>query len=370
MATAHRIDLDRMRSYLAALPDQVGPGFRAGASLAESALDRGPTPVWVVGMGGSGMAGDLASGVLGGEAGFSLGVIRGPRLPPALQEGGVVVLSSHSGETWEVLRAYEEAGRRGATRIVFAAGGQLRDRAERDRVPVFHLPPSQPPRTAVGSALGGLLGLLDAWLPTSNADRVARAVGRVRLQGTRFASSRGPAAALARALGRRTPIIYAEAELLPIARRWRTDIEENAKRLAISDEFPEAFHHAIVGWDALPRSEATRWGAIFLRWSGTGRSVDRGRAYLERLVRSRGAFARTVRLPGSDPLEYLLSGVVLGGYVSLFLSERVRSPPLATDAIDRFKATLATSELPPRDVSGRRDPRALTNPGRSRRRAR
>ncbi|HUZ79598.1 MAG TPA: hypothetical protein VMV28_03140 [Thermoplasmata archaeon] len=39
MATAHRIDLDCMRSYLADLPDQVGPGFRAGSSLAESALN-------------------------------------------------------------------------------------------------------------------------------------------------------------------------------------------------------------------------------------------------------------------------------------------------------------------------------------------
>ena len=348
MPAAHRIDRDRMRSFLRALPDQVHAGFHAGATLAASALSRKPAPVCVVGMGGSGMAGDLANGALGSRSGLSLEVVRGPVLPPTLQEPAVVVLSSHSGETWEVLRAYEEAGRRGATRIVFAAGGQLRARAEDDRVPIFHLPPRQPPRTAVGSALGGLLGLLDAWLPVSNADRVARAVDRVRRRGLRFAESRGPAAVLARAVGRRTPIIYAEADLLPIARRWRADIEENAKRLAIFDEMPEAFHHAIVGWDALSRSEAARWGAIFLRWSGTGRPVDRGRVYMERLARSRGALARTVPLPGDDLLECLLHGVVLGGYVSLFLSERLQSPPLATDAIDRFKTALRAPDVRPR----------------------
>ncbi|NNN17360.1 MAG: hypothetical protein HKL79_03230 [Thermoplasmata archaeon] len=342
MTAGHRADLDRMRSLVATLPDQVDPGFRAGACLGESALRIDPSPVWFVGMGGSGIAGDLAAAALGDRAGFSLHAVRGPELPPDLRKGTVAVLSSYSGETWEVLRAYDVAGRRGATRVVFAAGGQLIDRAEKDGVPTFRLPPDQPPRTAVGSALGGLLGLVDAWLPTSNAGRITHAVGRTRRRSPRFASSRGPAAALARAVGDRTPYIYAGADLLPIARRWRTDIEENAKRLAMFDGLPEAFHHAVVGWDALPRPEAARWGAILLRWSGTGRDLKRGAAYLERLARSRGAFARTVQLPGDDPIEYLLNGIVLGGYLSLFLAERSRAPPLRTDAIDRLKAALTT----------------------------
>lgn len=356
MATRRPNDLDRMRALLAELPEQVGPGFRAGESLAEHALERTPLPILIVGMGGSGIAGELASVVLGGEGGLSLQVVRGPSLPRGLGRANVVVLSSYSGETWEVLHAYDEAGRLGAPRIVFAAGGQLLDHAERDRVPIFRLPPGRPPRTAVGSALGGFLGLFDAWLAKSNADRIAVTVERVRSHRDRFASPHGPAATLARALGRRTPIIYAGVELLPIARRWKAEVEENAKRLAMLDELPGAFHDAIVAWDALPRSDAARWGAILLTGSGTLRQLDQGCIYLERLARRKGAFARTVRLPGDDRLEYLLNGVVLGGYFSLFLAERLRSPPMVTDAIERFKAVFAA---PAREREGRTGCRPL-----------
>lgn len=334
-------DLAQMRALLADLPDQVGPGFLQGAALAAHALHRIPSPAFIVGMGGSAIAGELAGTVLGSESGVSIRVVRGPSLPTELGPESVVVLSSYSGATWEVMCAYDKAARLGAQRVVFTSGGQLLERAQRDGVPIFRLPPGRPPRTAVGSALGGFLGLFDGWLDRSNADRIPSTIERVRVQRDRFANPRGPAATLARDLGRRTPIIYAEAGLLPIARRWKTEIEENAKRLAAFDELPGVFHGAIVGWDALPRSDAVRWGAIFLTWSGTHPALGRGCTYLERLARSKGAFAHRVRLAGDDRLEYLLNGVVFGGYFSLFLAEKLRSPPMATEAIERFKAALA-----------------------------
>jgi len=341
-------ELDQMRTFLGELPDHIEPGFREGACLSGSALRIPRAPVIIVGMGGSATAGELASVVLGGEGGLPIRVVRGPSLPPEHGPGSVVILSSHSGETWEVLRAYEEAGRRGACRIVFTAGGQLHERADREGVPIFRLAPDRPPRTTVGSALGGLLGLFDSWLAVSNADRIAGTVRRIHRMRSRYASPRGPAAALAEALGRRTPIIYAEAGLLPIARRWKTGVEENAKRLAMLDELPGAFHNAIAGWDALPSSDANRWGVILLTCAQTLRPVAQGCVHFERLVRRRAAFARVVRLPGNDSLEYTLGGVVLGDFFSLFLADRLRSAPLETGAIDRFKASLGyADQVPP-----------------------
>jgi len=329
-----------MRALAAALPEQLTSGFRSGQELAPPAAGR-PTTVYVVGMGGSAIAADLVGGVVGAETPVEIRAIRSPELPRAVERKSRVVLVSYSGSTWETVRAYDAAGRSGASRFVVTSGGLLAERAARDEVPLLPLPAGLPPRCAVGQVVGSLLGLLDPWFPESNEARVARVAGRLARLMPEYASPRGPAAALARRIGSRMPVIYAEAAFAGVARRWMTQLEENSKRLAMFDEAPELFHNAIVGWDALPRREAARFAVLLLRWEGGPASTRRSFEYFARLLDRHGVSALPVALAPEDRLEATLAGVALGDYLSLALADRRGVDPLPFDAIGRMKAALA-----------------------------
>ncbi|MCI4325630.1 MAG: hypothetical protein L3K00_07115 [Thermoplasmata archaeon] len=333
-------EMARMRSLTVDLPTHLKEGFRLGRE-ADVHLPRDAATVIVVGMGGSAIAADLVRGVTDLETSLLLSVVRGPTLPRGAGKKSVVVLTSYSGNTWETLSAYAAASRQGAARVAMTSGGTLGDRAERDGVPLVALPPGLPPRSAVGYILGGLLGVLDAQFPESNEGRIERIAARLADRQADYASARGAPAVLARAVGQRVPQFYADAASAALARRWKTQVEENAKRLAHFDQFPELLHNAIVAWDAMTKAEARRWAVIAVEPSGLDPSTSAGMAHLGRLLIRRGIVAQRVMFRAEDRLEALLDGVSFGDHFSLHLAALGHVDPSEVDAITRLKAVVA-----------------------------
>ncbi|HXY12763.1 MAG TPA: SIS domain-containing protein [Thermoplasmata archaeon] len=329
----------RMRALAATLPEALETGYRAGRELARP-LPGDDLRVIAVGMGGSGIAADLARGVVDSESRAVLGVVRSPDLPRSVDPRTEVLLVSYSGNTWETLVAYDAAGRSGARRVVITSGGTLLERAEADGVPALTVPPGLPPRSAVGYLLGGVLGLLDPAFPESLEDRIGRAAAATRTRIREYSRPGGVAAKVARQVGDRLPFVYAESAFVPLARRWKTQVEENAKRLAVFDEVPELFHNALVGWDAIPRKTARAYAAILLEWAAEPPPVRTSFRYLERLLKQRGASVCRVNLPSDDRLEALVSGISFGDHVSLFLADRDGVDPYPVDAITRLKSAI------------------------------
>lgn len=329
--------VETMRALAVGSPEAFAQGFRDGLALRSTRAESAPR-IYAVGMGASGIVADLARSVVDAETNADLTVQRGVGLPGALSRRAHVLLTSYSGNTWETLRAYEHAGRVGAARTAITSGGELAERAEADGVPVLRVPPGMPPRAAIGHLLGGTLGVLDPLFPESNEERAARVAERVRTAVRGLSGPRGLARALAKRLGRRLPLVYAESAFLPLARRWKSQLEENAKHLAVFDEVPELFHNAIVGWDALTRPDAARLTTLLLEWSEEDPHLRKSFRYLERLLRSRGVPVLTVPLPPEDRLEALLYGVVLGDLTSIEWAALRKVDPLPVEAITRLKA--------------------------------
>lgn len=331
----------RMKALAVETPGAFLDGYRTGREVAWPAT-AGTSRAYAAGMGGSGIVADLARSLVQAETALDLTVVRAPDLPRAVDRHAHVLLTSYSGNTWETLRAYDAAGRARAHRTVLTSGGELAERAEHDEVPVVRVPPGLPPRAAIGHLLGSTLGLLDAFFPESNERRVAQAVDAVRSAIGPLAALRGTADDLAGRIGARLPFVYAEASFVPLARRWKTQVEENAKRLAFFDEVPELFHNALVGWDALPRKEAVRYAVLLLEWTAEDPQIRSSVRHFERLLRGQGVRVLRVPLEAEDRVEALLGGVVLGDLVSLHLARRRHVDPWPVDAITRFKRALSS----------------------------
>jgi glucose/mannose-6-phosphate isomerase len=339
VTNANAEGLATMRSLATRLPSQLVDGFRLGEELGAS-IPRSTQVVYFVGMGGSAIAADLCRILIDPETELRLSLVRSPDLPLAAGRQTSTIFASYSGNTWETLAAYTEAGRRGSRRFAISSGGELAHRAEAEGVPFLQLPPGMPPRSAAGFMFGALLGLFDRFFPESNEGRIRRTSRHLQEMQRNLLSSRGAAARLAARIGSRLPFIYTEAGFGPLARRWKTQIEENAKRIAVFDELPELLHNSIVAWDAVPAPAARSVAVLTLQWVGLPAMTKKNFRYFERLLQQRGIPIEPVPLLPEDRLEALGLGLSLGDHFSLFLAEQARVEPYAIEAITRLKKAL------------------------------
>ena len=326
----------RMRAWAAEFPDHLAQGFAAGRELA-GRIGRTADAVLFAGMGGSGIAGDLLCSLAERETDLVVSSLHGPTMPRSLGPKSLAVLVSYSGNTWETLAAYDEASRRRAARLTVGSGGELARRAEADGVPHLLVPPGLPPRAAVGHLFGGLLGSLDSFFPESNEARLARSLALVRTFLASNSGARGGPAGLARWIGRRQVAVYADDSWSPVAHRWATQLNENAKRVATSGQLPEVFHNALVAWDALSPAEARRWAVLLLRHVQQNPLLEPGVERFASQLRAREVLVRTVSFDAADALASLLLAVAYGDQLSLAVAASAGVDPLPIPALDRFK---------------------------------
>ena len=188
------------------------------------------------------------------------------RCPPWITPEATVLCSSYSGNTEETLAVYEAAGALGSRRIVSTTGGRLAQGARADGVPVVPLPGGFQPRAAVAYALVVALevaGLCGA------GERLHTEIDVAAARAERLVDEWGPdapddslAKELARALHGTVPQMAGAGLTVPVAYRWKTQINEQAKTPSFSHELPELDHNEIVGWAGAP--ELGRFSAVFL----------------------------------------------------------------------------------------------------------
>src|SRR5438876_652048 len=118
-----RTDAHRARDVLAGFPAQCRAALALRAAPAMS-LPR-PKLVVLVGMGGSAAGAELIAGCAAERLDVPIVVHRGYGLPPTVGKRTLVVASSYSGDTAEVLSAAEAALERAVPMVALTAGGRL-----------------------------------------------------------------------------------------------------------------------------------------------------------------------------------------------------------------------------------------------------
>jgi glucose/mannose-6-phosphate isomerase len=341
-AAIDAVDESRQLDDILALPDQLRDALWRveSANLEPKEAFAG---LVVAGMGGSAIGGALARAALGDRALRPFVIARDYALPAWTSPETMVLCSSYSGNTEETLAAYEAARALAAHRVVATTGGKLAAIARDDGVPVVPLPGGFQPRAAVAYSL--VVALEVAWL-CGAGERLHAEIDVAAAHTENLIASWCPGGPqeefpkeLARGLHGTVPQIAGSGLTAPIAYRWKTQINENAKMPAFSAELPELDHNEIVGWQAA--HDLGSFSAVFLD------DCDLHPRIRQRIELTRGLIAAdavaTFRIEtvGSTATERLLSLVVLGDLVSLYLAvlRGVDPGPVAT--IDRLKSALA-----------------------------
>jgi glucose/mannose-6-phosphate isomerase len=342
------VDVSTQIDDVLAIPSHLEDAlWRVETARVETAFGRpeGEGGLLVCGMGGSAVGGDLAQAALSDRMTMPLMTVRGYELPPWATPESVVLCASYSGGTEETLACYEAAGALGAKRIVVTTGGALAEAARADGVPVIGLPSGLQPRAAVAYML---VSTLEVAAFAGVAPRLRTEIDGSSARLVELVAEWGPDApdSLAKQVAERAMgsciCVYGAGSTAAAAYRWKTQLNENAKVPAFAATLPEADHNEIVGWEGAP--SVGSFTAIFLEDSGQHPRIRQRIALTAELIAGDCADSMRLESRGENPLERLLSLVLLGDLASIYLAVLRDVDPGPVKVIERLKSELGRPE--------------------------
>jgi glucose/mannose-6-phosphate isomerase len=352
-------DLDRMRALdpqnflgdVDALPDQLELAWKLAQTHArlEHVSDswHAVGQVIVAGMGGSAGGAELVQGYVAGACRVPLTLLRDYSLPAWAGPETVVIAISHSGNTEETLAASQAALERGVRLVAITRGGQLSIAVHNAGQPLWGFQHGGRPRAAVGFVFMLTLGVLVklGLVPDPSAE-VAGAVAALRAQQPQLRAetpvTANPAKRLAGQLMERVPLICGAGYLAPVARRWKRQINEVAKALAVCDELPEMDHNSVAG-TLYPERLVGKFMALFLRSSLEHPRHARRADLTRELYMTAGFNTDVVNAAGPSPLAHLFTSLHFGDYTAFYLANCYGVDPSPVPQIDYLKEQLSQS---------------------------
>ena len=305
--------------------------------------------VVIVGMGGSAIGGDIVRRLALTESKVPVRVHRDYGLPAFVDASTLVIASSYSGNTEETLSAFTESLRTPARKLVITSGGKLKHLAENEGIPAFVVDYQAPPRAAFPHSFVPLVGIFQklGLLRDKSAD-LQEALGILNKLSTDFIETRplvsNTAKQLAAKLWGHVAVIYGAETLSEVARRWKTQFNENSKAWAFFEGFSELNHNAVSGYEFPPEAKERLFVILLHSASLRPQSLLRYEATAKLLAKA-GIAHEFAEARGESALAQVMSLVLLGDYSSFYLAMLNEVDPTSIDAINFIKQYLTRSTI-------------------------
>jgi glucose/mannose-6-phosphate isomerase len=329
----------------AGLPEQL----RAAAASAKTVLQDTALPrpsdirsVVVFGMGNGATVAAAVAAYGAGRATVPIWVGNGYESPAFVGPHTLAFALSASGETEETIAAASSARARGAHLVVVSGAGALAEMAAASDLALFGVPAGPGPRTALGALTVPVLLTLArvGILPDAPAELEGVGMSLSRRRDA-LVGPGGPAEEVARLIGRTIPLVYGSEGLTAVAaRRWKTQINENAKTPAFFAVQPELSHNEVAGWGQ--HGDVTRqvFSLVTLRHAGEHPRVARRFALVVDATDEVMAQVIPVWAEGADDLGRFFDLVLFGDLVSLHMAGREGTDPGPVPALSNVESAL------------------------------
>jgi len=325
-------NMEQMEAWLASLSVQVEEALALGSIFSARNSFSRVRKVLFYGMGGSAIGGDVLRAIMADRSSVLFNVFRQGRWSRWIDSETLVIFSSYSGNTGEILDVFNQAVKSKAQLLVLTSGGKLQDLAQEQGVPCLRIPGGMPPRCALGFLTFALLPVLEKLghfkIPTAEISEVLSILRKV---------PRAKIKAMARQLNGQLIHLYSASGFMQSAAiRWRAEIAENAKMIASHHLLPEMFHNEIEGW-AHPAWAIRRSVAVFLTDKDDPKDLQGKIKAASRILESRGGKAVVLASRGKTRLARLFSLISFGDWISYELALLNKVDPVAIDAIVSLK---------------------------------
>ncbi|MGD6851469.1 MAG: bifunctional phosphoglucose/phosphomannose isomerase [Candidatus Bathyarchaeia archaeon] len=320
--------------------------YRRASEIAKDLTVNYPKPsnIIVAGMGGSAIGGDLLKDWTKDKLQIPIEVNREYQLPKYADEKTLVIASSYSGDTEETLSAFLDALRRGCMVFCITSGGALLEAAKKRKLPHLQVPSGMPPRAALPYMFVPTLVLLEK---LGLVEGVEDELKEAYLLLEKIVEENGPqkptfenfAKNTAYHIGDSAPSVYGFGVYRSVARRFKQQFNENSKSAAKWEVFPELDHNEIVGWSG--KGEQCRFfSVIFIRDTAEPVEIETRIETTKTIMEKVGLITFELDAQGTSTLAKMLSTIVVGDFLSVYLAVMRGADPTPVPTIDYLKNAL------------------------------
>jgi glucose/mannose-6-phosphate isomerase len=331
--------------------------YRNAAEIAQKIQVNNPKParIIVVGMGGSAIVGDLLKDWTRDKLQIPLEVNRDYHLPAYADKNTLVFVSSYSGDTEETLSAFLDAINHGCMIFCVTSGGPLLDATKTHKVPCLQVPVGMPPRAALPYMfVPFLIYLQKSGLVNGVDDELGEAFVMIE----KISKENGLDTPMVESFAKNTahhiddsvPCVYGFGVYRSVAQRFKQQFNENSKTVAKWEYFPELDHNEIVGWAG--RGEQCRWfSVIFIRDTAEPIEIETRIETTKSLMERTGLITFDLEVQGECALAKMLSTVVIGDFLSVYLAILRGVDPTPVLAINYLKEALKENGIRDKIIS-------------------
>lgn len=269
-------------------------------------------------------------------------------VPGYVNSDSLVILSSYSGTTEEVVAAGNHAIQKGAKLAAISVGGEVRKMVEGNGgVGYFFTPdlnPSGQPRIGSGYMLLGHLGLLySLGLTSLKVEEVDKAIQKITDYTARYAAALATdvnaAKQLAETISQQHVFIITAEFLKGFGNGFSNQINETAKNISDPRFISELNHHLLEGLK-YPSSLKENGLFVFFNSSLYSEAVQKRFAITKDVVEKNGLKTYGVDLTGETRVDQLLEAFTLSGFTTYYMAMLKDLDPVAIPWVDYFKDQL------------------------------
>lgn len=293
------------------------------------------------GMGASVYGAIVTKSLVGSGLKYPFETISDYGLPAYVNSETLVVLTSYSGTTEEVLSCAKEAKEKGTQIIVLTKGGPLTDFAKANYLPAYifdgKLNPAGIPRLGNGYTILGLLGLLHKTgvipLPTNLIDEALEFLKKQKDVLKQKAMTDA-----ARFVGK-LPVIFAAEHLAGNAHIFRNQFNETSKTFSSYFLVPDLNHHLMEGLQFPAPSNLL---FILLQSNNYSDKIKKRMNLTKEIVGKNKQMQIDFVPSGASIYSDFLEVMVYGSYLTLYLGLLYDQNPAVNPWVDYFKQQLSS----------------------------
>ena len=298
----------------------------------------------IMGMGGSGVSGDVLSLISNEVSSKKITVRKTYSIPKKIMEVKPFCLFiSYSGNTEETLSGLNDAIKNNLDWAVISSGGKLIDLAIENNKEYIKIPEGLQPRAAFGYLTQAVCKVVDI-VEGTNFLKELRDVGNYLneiLNEEEDSEIFIEAKKIAKQINKKTCIIYGGTDLTElVASRWKTQINENAKSKAFVGSIPEVHHNEILSWDADLEGSKSNYALILLRDNSENSQIAKRFDLTQKLLGEKVEIINIESKSKPTTLFKLMELVLLGDLFSISLADELNMIPEDIEGIENLKKLL------------------------------
>lgn len=269
------------------------------------------------------------------------------RIPKYAGKNSLVVLSSYSGNTEEVLSCSEQAKENECLIFGITSGGKLGDFLTNSHFPLYIFDPkhnsSKLPRYGLGYGIFAFLGLLvrlNFIKEFGENDLDFQLKEAIRYLGSKLSLINDSAEEAVNKCHGDVLVVFSSQNLKGNGRTFANQINETSKTLAFCAELPEANHNLIEGF----RKSSLDISVVFLISPSYPPRIAERFSITKEIIDKNGYKNYEYKVSKGNLLQEMLETLLFSSLFSVKLSQYKKVDPLKIDTIDNIKKMLSLTK--------------------------